>query len=498
MIWPSLLQTILVGTDRRSLPADTAEQLRLSPSDDPVAQALQALARAALLKKAGFRPEMHQVARQDDRVGQEPAGPVLPTAALGHLQRMLQGTYREGLPELLGLIEAKGYRLPPELLPDLLDQCMQQPDVAARMIPLMGARGRWLAAQNVRWQALANDVGAADWFTAPFELRRRLLADTRQRNPMLATAWLEKTWAEEKAEDKVAFLQQLGIRLSELDLELLERAFQDKNREVRLAALGLLVRLPESPTLKALNAFFKQKLAGALTPDKREKRLLQTLPDLSDEALKPWFDLLSKSEKVEWRSGLLQLFVRFVPLDDLVAFSGMKPADLVSATDGGNHTEVAEALLDNLLRHADASWIEAIWKYYGAKFRHALWQKPAMQALMAQHVESLMQHLAAQRIVLDYDSQFVLRTLENYRKTWSKALLHNVLQQYRTAVGGNMPGWHYAAALQTAAWHCDLTEGLQTAISDNGHSYQPKEWSAFQSVLYFRKSVRQAMETEPG
>ena len=109
-----------------------------------------------------------------------------------------------------------------------------------------------------------------------------------------------------------------------------------------------------------------------------------------------------------------------------------------------------------------------------------------------------MQYLASSRIVLDYDSQFVLRTLENYRKPWPKALLHNVLQQYRTAIGGNMPGWHYAATLQTAAWYCDLDDGLQAAKSDNGNSYQPKEWSAFQSVLYFRKSVRQVLETEPG
>lgn len=498
MIWPSVLQTILVGTDRRSLPADTAEQLRLSPSDDPVAQALQALARAALLKKAGFRPEIRQVARQDDRVGQEPAGPVLPMAALGHLQRMLQGTYREGLPELLGLIKAHGYRLPPELLPDLLDQCMQQPDVATRMMPLMGERGRWLARQNVRWAPLSLDMETADWFTASFAARRRLLADTRQRNPMLATAWLEKTWAEEKADDKVAFLQLLEVLLSELDLDLLERAFQDKNREVRLAALGLLVRLPDSPTLQALNRFFTQKLAGAIRPDKREKYLAQALPDLSDDALKPWFDLLSKTEKTDWRNGLLQLFLRFVPLHDLISATRMKPADLLTATDGGNHTECSEALLDNLLRHADASWIEAIWQYYGLKFRHALWQKPAMQAFMLRHAEALMQYLASSRIVLDYDSQFVLRTLEKYRQPWPKALLHSVLQQYRTAIGGNMPGWHYAAALQTAAWHCDLAEGLQAAISDNGHSYQPKEWSAFQSVLYFRKSVRQALETEPG
>lgn len=496
MSWPSVLQTILIGTDRHKLPEATAAGLGLKVSDDPVITALEALASAALLRKAGTEPGVTTIeSRLTQAAGDESERPILKESAVKHLKRMLSGSYSEGLPEFLSLMEQHGYRLPPELLPDLMDQCLQEPLLAAQLAPMLGKRGHWLAQHNERWRPMAFDVTTLDWFTASFEERLQLLAATRSRNPMLAIAWLEKTWKEEKNEHKVQFVRLLNIRLSEMDLDLLELAFLDKNREVRLAALELLVLLPNSPALDALRAFFRSKFSEALVSDKREKYLQTTLPDLSDAELKPWFDLLSKSEKSDWRNGLLQFFVRFVPPADLLTMTGSTPAAIVAALDGGNQTLLTEALLDNLLRHGAEHWIDAVWQHYGNHFRSPIWQKPAMQAMMVQHAESLVQYLATHNKPLDYDNQFVLRALENYRKPWSKSLFNNLLQQYRRAVSGNMPGWHYSMVLQIAAWHCHLPDGLAfyDAAAMGPGEYQAKEWVAFQQVLYFRQTMRGAV-----
>jgi hypothetical protein len=496
MSWPSVLQTILIGTDRRKLPEATAAGLVLKASDDPVITALEALAAAALLRKAGTEPaSIAGEGRYQQPAADESERPILKESAVKDLKRMLSGSYSEGLPEFLSLMEQHGYRLPPELLPDLMDQCLQEPSMAAQLAPMLGKRGLWLAQQNERWRQMAFDAATLDWFTASFEERLQLLAATRSRNPMLTIAWLEKTWKEEKAEHKVQFVRLLKIRLSEMDLDLLEHAFQDKNRELRLAALEWLTLLPDSTALNALRAFFRVKFSVALVSDKREKYLQTTLPDLSDAELKPWFDLLSKSEKSDWRNGLLQLFLRFVPPSDLLAMTGNTPAEIVPALDGGNQTLLTEALLDNLQRHGSEQWIDAIWQHYGNLFRSPIWQKPAMQAWMQQHAESLMQYLATSNKPLDYDNQFILRALENYRKPWSKSLFNNLLQQYRRAVNGNMPGWHYALVLQIAAWHCHLPDGLAffDAAAMGPGEYQAKEWVAFQQVLYFRKQMREKM-----
>ena len=497
MNWPSILQTILLGTDRPPL-REKAETLPGVPSAAAEKMALEALVRAVLYQKAGFQPSNNpRLADSEPPAPEEPGRPLISATAVRYLTSMLAGTHAEGLSELLGLLETSGKALPAELLPGLLDQCMQHPAIADRLLPLAGERGRWLARQNVRWFPLSVDPATTDWFTGSFEARKQLLEHTRYRNPMLAIAWLEKTWLEEKAEHKVQFLQTLSIRLSDMDLDLLERAFQDKNREVRLAALELLVNLPESSVPASLRIFFSQRLAGAFPPDKREKYLQNTLPDLSEEALKPWFDLLSKSEKTDWRNGLFHLAVRYLPLADLLSMTGKKTVDIVAATDQGNNTGLAEALLQNLVRTNPADWIKAIWQQYSSNFRHALWQKPAMLALLEKNVESLMQHLATKKILLDYDSQFILRALEKHRNPWSKELSDNLLRQYKAAIDGYMPGWHYAATLQTAAWYSNLTDvGATMDISYvAANAYQPKEWSNYLQILRFReKMVREVSE----
>ena len=496
MNWPAVLQTILIGTDRRKLPEEAAIALGLHISEDPVKTALEALASAALLRKAGASAAVVDVfAASEPSVGEASGQPVLKEVSVGYLKRMLSGTYAEGLPEFVDLMQQRGYRLPPELLPDLLDLCLQEPAFAARLAPALGKRGHWLAQQNERWHSLVVDVSATDWFTAAFEERRQLLALTRSRNPLLAIAWLEKTWREEKTEHKIQFIQLLSIRLSDMDQTLLEQAFHDKNRELRLAALNLLVALPEHRVKTDMCAFFKTKLADAVLSTRREQDLQSLLPDLSDGELKPWFDLLSKTEKSDWRNGLLQFFVRYLPPSELLELTGSSPDNLVPALDAVNQTALSEALLDNLLRHQAAHWVEAVWQHYSNHFRHPIWQKPAMQAFMHRYVDELMQHLATTNRSLDYDSQFVLRALENYRKPWSKSLFNNLLQQYRTAVSGNMPGWHYALVLQIAAWHCHLPDGLAffDASATGPGTFQPKEWVAFQNVLYFRQQMRQQM-----
>ncbi len=492
MSWSSVLQTLLIGVDRRKLPEETAAGLGLAATDDPVRTALEALAGAALLQKAGLAPaSTGGLEHFEQQAPDESALAVLQDAAVRDLQRMLSGSYAEGLPEFLSLLQDRGYRLPPELLPDLLDQCLKEPALAAQLAPMLGKRGLWLAQQNERWRHLAADVSAIDWFTASFDERLQLLEATRHRNPLLTIAWMEKTWPEEKAEHKVQFIHLLNIRLSEMDTDLLERAFLDKGREVRLAALSLLVFLPENETRTALHAFFKEKLAGAFPAHTREKHLQSTLPDLSDAELKPWFDLLSKKEKSDWRNGLFQLFVRFVPPADLLTVTGNSPAEIIQALDGGNQTSLAEALLENLLRHESVSWAEAVWQHYCKQFRHPLWQKTAMQGFMNRHAESLMQHLAKKNMSLDYDNQFILRMLENHRRPWSTSLFNNLLQQYRSAVNGNMPGWHYSLVLQIAAWHCHLPDGLAFLHASEPGVYLPKEWTAFMQVLQFRQRVRE-------
>lgn len=491
MSWSSILNSLIVGTERGPLPEMEFGTLGLSPSSDAAQTALGHLAAANLARKAGF-----QLRAASDNFARAAAvlpdtRPLCSEAAAQDLKKILSGLYANALPEFLDLLAQNNLRLPPEFLPNLLENAERDTALAEKTRPALGARGEWLARQNPRWEPLLAEAGA-DWFTAPFAERKRLLAATRARNPLLALAWLEKTWPEEKAEHKVQFIGSLHIRLSLADEGLLEKAFSDKNREVRWAALQALALLPESRVSGALRAFFKERLAGIFRQEP-ESFLKKSLPDLAEEALNPWFSLLSKSEKSDWRNGLLRLFVGLLPPGELLAHSGLSREQVFDALD---RLGAASALLEAVARHRDGAWAETALRHFSRDFRHSVWQSGAMAGFLALFAVETMAFLQKNNLVLGFEHAPILRALENYRRLWPRELLENLLEQYRRPAWGRgeIPGWHFAAALQTAAYHCAPADAVGSSfVRDYLQNPPParlREFEAFLATVRFRLGMR--------
>ncbi len=68
-----------------------------------------------------------------------------------HLALMLEGEFREVLPEWLAAMRRAGKRVPEEHLPALLDHGRAEPSLRAMIVAVLGRRGEWLAAQNPDW-----------------------------------------------------------------------------------------------------------------------------------------------------------------------------------------------------------------------------------------------------------------------------------------------------------------------------------------------------------
>jgi hypothetical protein len=181
--------------------------------------------------------------------GEESAPIVLPAAA-SRLSGLLAGDVHGAelrvqlLREWLELAAARGWRAPPELLPDLLDTArglrMLRPPVATTG----GARAVWLAGLNPEWSFLLSEPEAttdrAAWEDGPIGLRVGYLSELRGRDPAAGLALLEGTWAEESPEDRIRLLATLHNGRNLGDEPFLERALDDRRREVRAAAAGLL------------------------------------------------------------------------------------------------------------------------------------------------------------------------------------------------------------------------------------------------------------------
>ncbi|WP_116453625.1 DUF5691 domain-containing protein [Blastococcus litoris] len=262
--WEDLTATALLGTARRAvdltgLPEPVAVAAGAPGDRDPATTLLDAAALAVPYRRAGRRPAVPAVtpgeAAPDDDVPE--IGPAA-SARLASLTSVPQGpTERLLLVEWLGAAAAAGRGLPPRALPVLLDLATRDAGVAATLGPVLGSRGRWLAAYRPDWARLltAGDPAPGDgvpadpaalWATGVTGERRTLFARLRTADPDLARELLTGSWGRETVEDREAFLDALAPTLSPADEPLLETALDDRRTSVRERAVPLLQRLPGS------------------------------------------------------------------------------------------------------------------------------------------------------------------------------------------------------------------------------------------------------------
>ncbi|WP_248963983.1 DUF5691 domain-containing protein [Sphaerisporangium perillae] len=135
--WERLVSAALVGTDRRPVP----DLLGQAAAHTVGARAGQRL----------HRGEPLPVAPPEEQ-------PPVPRPAGERVARILGGEQPRLLPEWLEAAAARGYRLPPKLLPPVLDHGSRDRSLRPPIGVLAGARGRWLASLNPAWAYLLEEA----------------------------------------------------------------------------------------------------------------------------------------------------------------------------------------------------------------------------------------------------------------------------------------------------------------------------------------------------
>lgn len=255
--WEELVAAALLGTGRRQ--------------GDPSAL-LDAAAVQTVRRRAGLRPA--PAGPRPDPAPRDPR-PAPPEPARRRLAQLLAGRTGAGsgggrrgaapdltelLPQWLAAAGRHGYRAPAALVPALLDAARARTDLRAQALALAGARGLWLARLNPDWRfALRGGAGGGElpdpedgagverlWQEGLFAERVALLGAVRVHEAAAATRLLSTTWAAERAEDRLMFLDSLRVGLTEGDEPFLEAALGDRSRNVRATAAELLSALPQS------------------------------------------------------------------------------------------------------------------------------------------------------------------------------------------------------------------------------------------------------------
>ena len=262
--WEEVVTVALLGTDRRTAPW-------LPPGREASRALLDLAAVETVRRRAGLRPAPAKA--RPEPAAADPR-PQLPPAAARRLAMLLSnrpgagGSGRRGsapdlmelLPQWLSLANERGFAAPPQALPALLDAARGRTDLRPAALAFAGPRARWLARLNPDWRfALRSAPGSGSgplpketdrirrlWQEGLFAERVALLTALRARQPAAARALLTSTWATERAEDRLLFLDSLRTGLGSADEPFLEQALSDRSRTVRATAAELLSALPES------------------------------------------------------------------------------------------------------------------------------------------------------------------------------------------------------------------------------------------------------------
>lgn len=378
-----LIEALTAGTARQgtrpALPSPLAEAMLEAPDASPSLRLLYAAGVRALEHTIGRLPAAELPLPPPAEA--DPRPPCRPRAA-ALIQQLASGAHDGLLPEALERVHAAGQRVPHALLPLLLG--VRRAELRAKVRPLLGPRGRWLAAHSpsFAWALEAPtslEALARAWAEGTAAVRRDALDKGRRLDAGVALSWLIETWAHEKADDRAVFLGVLEAGLSPADEPFLERTLEDRSARVRGVATQLLARLPTSTFVARMRA----RAAGVLQLRKQQLAVHDPAPAPRD----------GLPEGAELRGLRIAAVMAAVsPADEARRLGLSAEALLALARRTTDLSALAEGWSRAAVRLGDAEWALALWATWATAD-----DKTIDKGLAGEHMQALLGVLPAEQ-----------------------------------------------------------------------------------------------------
>lgn len=249
--------------------------------------------------------------------------------------------------EAFQVLAKHGYGLPHRLLPKALDAGRRSIVLRESLLPVLGQRGAWLAAQQADWGyaagANSDNLAEESWEHGSLDQRKLFLRRLRPVDAARVRTLVQLALPVEGARERAALLEELRPGLSLEDEVVIEPALKDKSKEVRETASRLLGAMPQSR--------FTLRMAARLDAClKSEKKFLRgeviTLDPPTSHDLEWKNDLISETPPqgsgVGQRAWWLMQITSRAPLGWWVERLGKDPAELIAWAKG---TEWKDALI---------------------------------------------------------------------------------------------------------------------------------------------------------
>ena len=453
--WSDFTTAALLGTGKTSsspqLPADLDAVCGEARDSNPEIDFSHPAGALALWRQAGLRPK--RIRAEVAPAPPETTAPVSRVCA-AHLRMMLGGHCSAVLPEWLREVASRGFHLPSELLPALLDRARQDRSLRPLVLASGGQRAQWLGAHNPDW-SFTVAVLPELWETGSRDQRRAILHTLRMAAPADARSKIETAWKSEPAEVRAAFVAELETGLSNDDAPFLETILDDRSKEVRRAAVDVLARLPSSlfvTRMMARSASLLTYKRGGLVSRPTLEVTLPADPDLA--AVRDGLDgkAFGAQKTLGAKSVFLVLILSAVPLSRWEDSFDATPEVILKAAE---KNEFSRALVTGwawaALRQRNVAWAEAI---IDAKM------EPHFEFLPGQSLLSILPEASrAERLVASLRGgalkksdanawQGLAAQLGAFSGPWPDILGREVLSALRSAAAGGIP-WHLRATAES-------------------------------------------------
>jgi len=182
-------------------------------------------------------------------------------------------------------------------------------------------------------------------------------------SPDQAFVLLESTWSSEAPDDRIAFMAELEHGLSLKDEAFLEKALDDRRKEVRQRALDLLLRLPESALIARMwhrvSPLVKREQSSMLSLKKLlgKPKVEFELPDVCDDAMQRDGVEPKPPQGIGEKAWWLRQMVRCIPPSMWEKHLDLSPQQFIDAVDSSDLSAVlTPAIVEAVRRNKDSRW----------------------------------------------------------------------------------------------------------------------------------------------
>src|SRR5260221_2436752 len=350
------------------------------------------------------------------------------------LESMFAGEHEELLPEALERMRQASLRLPPSLLPAALDA--QSTEIRARLIAVLGERGRWLSRFNPAWSWVVDTLPAGEdtlpadaettWQEGTTGQRCELLRRLRNINLAQAREWLAAVWKQEKADVRAELLKTFEVGLAAEDEEFLEKALDDRAASVRAVAPPLLARIPVS----AFTERMRSRADAMLIP--AAKKLKVTLAEtLAKDWQRDGIEAKPPQGAGEQAWWMMQVLAYVHPAH-WEERSGLSPEQLVAACPKDWKEAMLEGWSRAALLHQSTSWVMSLWQWWCSPKASAASSSLSLAEIREVFGKYIPQALLEARVLeLESGSEAWSEALAELPMPWSLDFGGKYLQQLR-------------------------------------------------------------------